>query len=66
MEEGREITTLLERAKPGKMVALCTDLKPSIQTVCPHHPNFDVDEQSIILARKMYILIAFDYINSSH
>ena len=55
MEEGRGITTLLERAKPGKTVALCTDLKPSIQTVCLHHPNFDVDEQSIILAGKMYI-----------
>ena len=42
-------------------------MNPSIQAVHPHHhPQFDVDEQSIILAGKMFISLVFDYLNSSH
>ena len=37
----------------------------AIQATYPHHhPNFDVDEQSILLAGKMFISLVNDYLNS--
>ncbi|WP_371807203.1 M20 metallopeptidase family protein [Halalkalibacter krulwichiae] len=39
---------------------------PDIQAVFPHHhPKFDVDEQSILIAGKMFISLVFDYLNGS-
>lgn len=40
---------------------------PGIQAVYPHHhPKFDVDEQSIILAGKMFISLVFDYLEGGY
>ncbi|WP_227939517.1 M20 metallopeptidase family protein [Alkalihalobacillus deserti] len=42
-------------------------MNSDIQAIFPHHhPKFDVDEQSILIAGKMFISLVFDYLNRSH
>ncbi|MGK7379605.1 amidohydrolase [Planococcus sp. 1R117A] len=51
--------------KPGAFFNV-GGMNPAIQAIYPHHhPNFDVDEQSILLAGKMFISLVNDYLNSS-
>ncbi|MBK5480701.1 amidohydrolase [Peribacillus sp. TH16] len=54
------------KEKPGAFFNV-GGMNPAIQAVYSHHhPKFDVDEQSITLAGKMFISLVFDYLNSSH
>ncbi|WHY02612.1 amidohydrolase [Neobacillus sp. DY30] len=51
------------REKPGAFFNV-GGMNSAIEAVFPHHhPKFDVDEQSILIAGKMFISLVFDYIN---
>ncbi|MBT2698982.1 amidohydrolase [Bacillus sp. ISL-40] len=54
------------REKPGAFFNV-GGMNAAIEAVYPHHhPKFDVDEQSILIAGKMFISLVFDYLNSAN
>jgi metal-dependent amidase/aminoacylase/carboxypeptidase family protein len=52
------------KEKPGAFFNV-GGMNSDIQAVYPHHhPKFDVDEMSILLAGKMFISLVFNYFSS--